>query len=137
MSKKFESYGHEKFRIRYHLIFSTKYRLKLLNLIAKDLKVSMKRAESFQNKWAIELMEIDPSKPDHIHFLIRATPNCRVSDIIHLLKQTSTYDMWKQHYSYMRRWYWRQHKLWTRGYFCSTIGDVSEKRISDYIKNQG
>ena len=137
MSKKFESYGHEKFRIRYHLIFSTKYRLKLLNLIAKDLKASMKRAESFQNKWTIELMEIDPSKPDHIHFLIRATPTCRVSDIIHKLKQTSTYDMWKQHYSYMRKWYWRQHKLWTHGYFCSTIGDVSEKRISDYIKNQG
>lgn len=30
-----------------------------------------------------------------------------------------------------------KHHLWTRGYFCSTIGEVSEAKIKEYIENQG
>ncbi len=31
--------------------------------------------------------------------------------------------------------YWNQH-LWERGYFCSTIGNVDEEIIRNYITNQ-
>ena len=27
--------------------------------------------------------------------------------------------------------------LWSKGYFCSTVGEASEKTIEEYIKNQG
>ena len=38
---------------------------------------------------------------------------------------------------YLRKLYWRKKKtLWTHGYFCSTIGNVSEERIKNYIENQ-
>ena len=65
MKQKYKTLNHEKFKIRYHIIFSTKYRRKCLNEIKMDLLNSMKRAESLQNKWKIEVMEIDK---DHIHF---------------------------------------------------------------------
>lgn len=138
MKDNYEHLNHEKFKIRYHIIFSTKYRKKLLGNISDDIKKSMKRAENMQNKWSIEIMEIDSIKCDHIHFLIKSTPTCCISDIIHKLKQISTYDMWHNNYNYMSKWYWSgKHHLWTRGYFCSTIGDISEKKIKEYIENQG
>jgi len=138
MKDTYEYCNHEKFKMRYHLIFSTKYRKKLLYSISNDIKNSMKRAESLQDKWKIELMEIDKEKPDHIHFLIKATPTCTIYEIVHKLKQVSTYDIWKKHFDYMSKWYWSgKHYLWTRGYFCSTIGDVSEKTLQLYIANQG
>jgi hypothetical protein len=30
-----------------------------------------------------------------------------------------------------------QYELWTRGYFCSTIGEVSQKTLEHYIENRG
>lgn len=46
----YEHCNHEKFKIRYHIIFSTKYRRKLLGPIIDDIKASMKRAEAMQDK---------------------------------------------------------------------------------------
>lgn len=124
--------------MRYHIIFSTKYRKKCLGAIADDIKASMKRAEAMQDKWSIEVIEIDSQKCDHVHFLIRATPTCQISEIIHKLKQVSTYDMWQKHNPWLSKFYWcGKHYLWTRGYFCTTIGDVSEKTLQHYIENQG
>ena len=134
----YEHCNHEKFKMRYHIIFSTKYRRKLLGPIIDDIKASMKRAEAMQDKWSIEVMEVDVQKCDHIHFLIRATPTCQISEIIHKLKQVSTYDMWQKHNQYLSKFYWSgKHYLWTRGYFCTSIGDVSEKTLQAYIENQG
>lgn len=134
----YEYCNHEKFKMRYHLIFSTKYRKKLLGPIIDDVKSSMKRAEAMQNKWSIEVMEIDSKLCDHIHFLIRATPTCTISNIVQKLKQISTYDMWQKHNSYLGSFYWSgKHYLWTKGYFCTTIGEVSEETLQHYIETQG
>lgn len=128
------SLNHEKYRMCYHLIFSTKYRLRLLNPIKDDLFASFRRAEAMQKLWHIRVLEADL---DHVHFLIEATPAVRIADIVHSLKQCSTYDMWRTHHDYLIRFYWREHALWTRGYFCATIGEVSEQRLMEYIENQG
>lgn len=134
----YEYCNHEKFKMCYHIIFSTKYHKKLLEPIINDVKNSMKRAEAMQDKWSIEVMEIDTQKCDRIHFLIRATPTCQISEIIHKLKQISTYDAWQSHNSYLSKYYWSgKHYLWARGYFCTTIGEVSEKTSQEYIENQG
>lgn len=131
---RYKTLSHEKYIIRYHIIFSTKYRLKLLAPIRDDLLVSMNRASTPGGHWSVAAAEIDK---DHIHLLIEASPSDLIADIVHKLKQTSTYDMWHCHYDYMRKFYWKQHHLWTRGYFVSTIGDVSEKTLRLYIENQG
>ena len=35
----------------------------------------------------------------------------------------------------LRKRYWGQH-LWSRGYFCATVGAVDEATIREYIENQ-
>jgi len=36
----------------------------------------------------------------------------------------------------LKKKYWGQH-LWGRGYFCATVGSVTEETIRRYIENQG
>lgn len=136
---KYDSLSHAKFRIQYHIIFSTKYRRNVLSgSFSEEIKQYMKQIEERQDKWKIEIMEIDPIKPNHIHFLIKSTPFIPISDIIHDLKQSSTYYAWKNNYAHMKQFYWKKpHHLWTRGYFCSTIGDACTSTIWNYIQHQG
>ena len=58
-------------------------------------------------------------------------------EIVHSLKQISTYDMWKLHHDYLKRYYWKEYFLWTQGYFVSSVGEVSSERLKEYILNQG
>lgn len=117
--------------MHYYITFSTKYCKKLLEPIMDDVKASMKRAEAMQNKWSIEVIEIDTQKCGYIHFLIRATPICQISEIIHKLKQISTYEMWQKHNQYLSKFYRSgKHYLWANGYFVTTIGSVDEKNTS-------
>ena len=138
MKDKYEHLKHQKFKIKYHIIFSTKYRKNfLIGQIADDIKKSMIRASEGQ-LWSIELQEIDSNKPNHIHLLIKSTPSIAPYKIIHRLKQYSTYDLWKNHHNEMLNYYWSgKHYCWTRGYFCTSIGDACTETIMKYIKNQG
>ena len=131
---KYKIFNHAKTKIRYHIIFSTKYRKKLLNGIKDQIFETMKLAEQNNKQFKIEIMEIDR---DHIHFLIEIKPCESISNVIKYLKQFSTYYIWKNNHDYMIKFYYKQHHLWTRGYFVATIGDCSEERIKQYIKNQG
>lgn len=135
----YEHYNHSKYKIRYHIILSVKYHKKLLAPIISDIKESIKRAELMKKLWKVEYMETDivEKKDHHLHLLVKAKPKARISDIIHEIKQITTYDMWKKHYNYLRKFFWKQHHLWTRGYFVSTIGNVSEKTLKEYIEHQG
>lgn len=140
MKNCYVSHNHSKFKIRYHIILSVKYHRKLLAPIIDDLKKSLQRAQAMSKYWKIEIVETDlqENKDHHLHVLVKACPQVAPFEIIHKLKQISTYDMWKQHRTYLQRFFWNgEHHLWTRGYFCSTIGDVSEKTLREYIQRQG
>lgn len=134
---KYKSLNHKKFRLQYHIIFSTKYRKKILEPIRDSLFESFHRSETlgkFAGKWEILKMNIDK---DRIHFLISTCPEVLISSVISIMKQTTTYDMYQKCFDYMTKFYSKKHKLWTSGYFVSTIGEVSEKTILQYIENQG
>jgi len=131
---RYKTLNHEKFRMSYHLIFSVKFRREILDSIKEDLATSLHRADTMQSKWKIVYMETDK---DHIHFFIASTQTDSIASIVHSLKQVSTYDMWQMHHDYLRQFFWKEHFLWTRGYFCSTVGETSEEKLKDYIENQG
>ena len=73
--KKYKSFGHEKTRLRYHLIFSTKYRTSCLCGIEDHVKAAFRAAEKISHFRILEL-EIDRN---HIHFLVEI-PSNRQSD---------------------------------------------------------
>ena len=80
-------------------------------------------------------MEIDRN---HIHFLIEFSPKYSISQVVKLFKQISIHKIWEIHETYLKQFYWKNKKiLWTHGYFCSTVGNVDENKIKNYIDNQG
>lgn len=138
VKKDYEHIAHTKFIMRYHLIFSTKYRKKVLKDIIPEVKQIIQDISVKQKHWSIEMVEIDKNKPDHIHLLVRGTPETKISTVVHTLKQQTTYQLWKSHNNYLSTYYYGSaHYLWTRGYFCSTVGEVSEKTLKNYIEKQG
>lgn len=132
--KKYNSLNHAKFSIRYHIIFSTKYRRKCLESIEQDIFDCMKQISKESKNFKIIDMGIDK---DHIHFVIQSKLTVNVKTIVSELKQKSTYRLWESHKSYLSKYFWgKKKKLWTGGYFVSTIGYVSDTVVLNYIKNQ-
>ena len=41
--------------------------------------------------------------------------------------------MLQQEFPHLNRRYWGRH-MWARGYFCSTVGQVTEQQIREYIE---
>ena len=82
----------------------------------------------------IHTQEIDK---DHIHMHIETIPSISPSQICRVLKQESTIILWKKFPKYLEKFYWKEKTLWSDGWFCSSIGCVSEETLRKYIENQG
>ena len=41
--------------------------------------------------------------------------------------------MLQQEFPHLKKRYWGQH-IWARGYFCTTVGQVTDQMIRDYIE---
>ena len=93
--------SHFKSRIKYHIIFSTKFRKKILNEIEDSVYESFKLSEDI-NKFIIKTMKVDKN---YIHFLVEAKPTIAPVDIVHIMKQCSTYYLYKNNYNYLKRFY--------------------------------
>lgn len=74
---------------------------------------------------------------DHIHILLQYNPTDSIKNIVSLLKQKSTYMAWKEYNNMLKKHYWKEHTLWSDGYFAVSIGMVSQTIIEQYIENQG
>ena len=131
--QRFESIAHAKTRLRYHIIFSTKYRRKCLEEVKSQVLASFEYAES-KSDFKILIMNLED---DHIHFLLKFKPSLSITQVVSRMKQLSNWYLWENCESHFRKHFWKKNKIWTGGYFASTIGEVSEGKIVEYIKNQG
>lgn len=130
---KHKTYSHAKTFLRYHVIFSTKYRRNCLDEIKENVFDCFKYIEKISD---FEIIKMNLEK-DHIHFLLTWKPALSIEQVIRRMKQLSTYYIWKNNKEYLKQFYWKKSKiLWSRGYFISTIGNISEEKILEYIENQ-
>ncbi len=66
--------------------------------------------------------------------LISCPTDLAPSKIVQYLKGRSSH-LIQEEFPELKRRYWGQH-LWARGYFCATVGNVTEEIIRNYIANQ-
>lgn len=132
--KIYECYKHSKTRLRYHLILTTKYRRSCLQQIKNDVLESFNQC-ALHSDIKIHLINIDRN---HIHLLISFPPKYSISQTVNRLKQYTTNYLYKNDYDHLKKFYWTNKKrLWSESYFITTIGNVSENKVLEYIKNQG
>ena len=133
LNNNYKSKNHSKFILTYHIIFTCKYRKKLLIKYGEDVKQIM---YDISKKYDFDIKEMEVDK-DHIHMMISSVPKISPLQIVRVLKQQSTIQMWRRYSSELKKQYWKENTFWTDGYFCSTIGEVSSKTLKHYIQNQG
>ena len=133
MEKEYETFAHAKTHIRYHIIFSTKYRRECLTGIEDDLRRIL---DDISSRSHFKILEVGIDK-NHLHLFVKSCPTMSIYRIVQRVKSMTTYRLWQDHTEHLSKFYWKKKKLWTVGYFCSTVGEMSEKTIMEYIKNQG
>ena len=119
---------------RYHLVFVTKYRRKVLKHgMGAYLQVVMKAVTKHYPEIVIHEVNTDE---DHIHLLVSIPPKYAVSKAVNLLKSNSAHAMRKK-FPFLDTMYEEEGvALWSAGYFVSTVG-VNEEVIKKYIEHQG
>jgi len=131
---KYHKKSHCKYLIKIHLVFVTKYRKNIITGKFRDDLLNIIKVISTEKKFIIDIIESDG---DHLHILIDITPNISVQQVVHQLKQISTYRIYRIHYDYLKKHYWKENTLFSDGYFACSTGDVSTDIIKKYIENQG
>jgi len=81
-----------------------------------------------EHDWQVIQLAI---QPDHVHLFVRANPYTLPSDIPRLIKGRSSHDL-RQEFPDLRK----LPSLWTRSFFLSTAGTVSQETIQRYIERQ-
>ena len=117
------------YNIGYHLIWCPKYRRKvLIDEVELELKkLLLQKAE--QIGIIIDTMEV---MPDHVHLFVKATPADSPQYIVGMLKGYSA-RMLRDKFAHLKR---RLPCLWTRSYYCESVGHISERTIKKYIEDQ-
>ena len=114
--------------IKYHLVWITKYRYKVLvGSIALRLRELLRQGCEARG---ITIIEGSISK-DHVHILLSCPTNLAPSQIAQYLKGRSS-KLIQDEFPELKKRYWGQH-LWARGYFCATVGSVDKETIQKYI----
>ena len=128
---RFKTGSHTVYDLRYHVIWCTKYRYKVLTgdiaTRCRDLIREICMAKE------IEIISGKVSK-DHVHMYLSIPPKMPVSRALQFIKGKSSRKMLHEFRALSKR-YWGQH-LWARGYFASSIGEINDKAIRDYIESQ-
>ena len=120
------------FNINYHIVWSTKYRRKVLNDdIEKRLKEIL--ADVGKEK-GFDIAEIEVGQKDHVHVFVSAIPKISISYIAKMMKGISGRLLLKE-FPEISKQLWNG-ELWNPSYYVETIGSVSKEAIRKYIQNQ-
>jgi len=130
----FESFSNAKTHLRYHVVFATKYRRKALAGIEASVYEAFAAAEAVSD---FKILEIGVDLGDHVHLLVTFKPSLSIEQVVRRLKMLTTKHLWDAQASTLRRHFWGARKrLWSGGYFVSTVGYTDTDAVTAYIRNQ-
>ena len=130
MANKTDSLAHTKWMCKYHIVFTPKYRRKIIyNQIREDKKEILVELCKYKG---VEIIE-GHMMPDHIHMLLSIPPKYSVSSVMGYLKGKSALMILERHAN-LKYKYGNRH-FWCEGYYVSTVG-LNEETIKKYIAEQ-
>ena len=129
--KEYREGAHTIYDLKYHLVWVTKYRYKILSGELSTRTRDLLRQVCMARE--IKIIKGHVSR-DHVHMLVSCPPKLSVSDMMQYLKGRSSH-MLQREFPELKRRYWGQH-LWARGYFAASSGTVTDEMIKAYIEQQ-
>ena len=128
--KEYRKGSHTKFALEIQLVGCTKYRKQIMR---GDRALRVRAiARMVCSELRVEVLSGAVAK-DHVHRLVSIPPQLAVSKLVQEIKGKSSYKLQRE-YESLRKEYWGQ-KMWARGYFACSTGNVSTEMIAAYIEN--
>jgi putative transposase len=115
--------------IGWHIVWCPKYRKHVLVDAVADRLRELMASKADERGWTIEALEV---MPDHVHIFVRTTPNDSPARVAHQFKGFTSRIL-RAEFPHLRR---RLPTLWSKSYFVSSVGRVSEATIRRYIDEQ-
>jgi putative transposase len=128
MPMEYQRDEHRVHLIVYHLIFCPKRRKAVLTgTVAEDCR-QLIETKCGEKGWRVLQLAI---QPDHVHLFVRVFPTTPASEVVKEVKGLTSHEL-RAKYRDLRK----LPSLWTRSYFSSTAGNVSQETIQRYIEAQ-
>ncbi|HEY9195719.1 MAG TPA: IS200/IS605 family transposase [Mucilaginibacter sp.] len=128
---KYRKLSHSFYYCVYHIVWTPKYRFKVLrDIVADSLEDKIRAICAWKD---VEILEMN-IRVDHVHLVCSIAPKMSVSEFMGILKGKTAIMMFKSYPTLKKKPYWGSH-FWSRGYFVSTVG-IDEERIKRYVKYQ-
>lgn len=125
----YRSGSHTVYDIEYHFVWVTKYRYPVLTgEVAQRARELIRQICMSRD---ITIVKGHVSK-DHVHLLVSCPPMLSPAKVVQYLKGASSRKL-QDEFPHLKKRYWGQH-FWARGYFCATVGGVTEEQIRGYIE---
>jgi len=115
--------------VAYHLIWCPKYRRKVLVEKVEKRLMQLLKQKAKENGWVIDTMEI---MPDHVHIFVKANPVASPHWIVQQFKGYTS-NILRKEFPELKS---KLPTLWTRSYYCESVGHISEDTIKKYIEDQ-
>lgn len=121
--------SHCVYNIGYHIIWCPKYRRKVLvsGVEIRLKELLLKKAKELDVE--IGNMEV---MPDHVHLFVKAPPTLAVHFIVNQLKGYSSHQL-RNEIPWLKS---RLPTLWSRSYYCESVGHISDDTVKRYIEDQ-
>ena len=130
MAKKENALAHTKWMCKYHIVFTPKYRRKMIyNQYREDVREIIKQLCSYKG---VEILGGNVMS-DHVHILVSIPPKMSVSSFMGYSKGKSALMMFDRHAN-LKYKFGNRH-FWSEGYYVSTVG-LNEAVIKKYIQDQ-
>ena len=124
------SLAHCKWECQYHIVFIPKYRKKkLYGLVRDDIREIIRTLCKYKK---VEIIA-GAVCADHVHLCVSIPPKLSVSDFVGYFKGKSALMIYDKHPEMESKW---DRSFWARGYYVTTIGNVNEETVKEYIRRQ-
>jgi REP-associated tyrosine transposase len=114
--------------IIYHLIWCPRRRKPVLVGPVATRCQGLIEGKCDEQGWKILALAI---QPDHIHLFVRVWPDTSAADVVKECKRLTAFHLRKEFPHLLKL-----PSMWTRSYFASTAGKVSQETIQRYIAAQ-
>ena len=128
---RFRRLAHSIWHCSYHIVWTPKYRYRILK---GEIKIEVDNCiRSFAEQKKCIVLELNVQE-DHVHLLVLIPPKISVSDLVGTLKGRTAIRVFNKFKYLKEKPYWGNH-FWAKGYCVDSVG-LSEEMIRKYIKYQ-
>ena len=128
---RYDSSSHVFYRCQYHIVWTPKYRFKILKgNVAKEV---YRCIHVFCSMKKCRIVELN-AQIDHVHLVVRTPPSLSVSELVGFVKGRTAIKLFAKFPYLRKKKLWGSH-FWQRGYFVDSVG-TNEEIIRRYVRYQ-